>query len=150
MLTGLLLEINKWIDTSIHKKKMVFFTDLNKAPSDAVEITTDEWLLLLDGQDNGMKIVSNQEGYPVLTEQPPLSKENLIALADLKKRKLINEANEHMNSRQWPGKAAIGRLKGEELAQYNLWLDYLDALELVDTSGAPDIEWPTPPAVQAR
>lgn len=55
-----------------------------------------------------------------------------------------------MNSKQWAGKAAIGRLKGEELAQYNLWLDYLDALELVDTSGAPDIEWPTPPAVQAR
>ncbi|EGY2200091.1 TPA: tail fiber assembly protein, partial [Escherichia coli] len=24
------------------------------------------------------------------------------------------------------------------------------ALELIDTSGAPDIEWPTPPAVQAR
>ncbi|EPU3860507.1 tail fiber assembly protein, partial [Escherichia coli] len=23
-------------------------------------------------------------------------------------------------------------------------------LVLVDTSGAPDIEWPTPPAVQAR
>lgn len=71
-------------------------------------------------------------------------------MADLKKRKLINEANEHMNRRQWPGKAAIGRLKGEELAQYNLWLDYLDALELVDTSSAPDIEWLTPPAVQAR
>ncbi|EMY0510945.1 tail fiber assembly protein, partial [Escherichia coli] len=27
---------------------------------------------------------------------------------------------------------------------------YLDALELVDSSSAPDIEWPTPPAVQAR
>ncbi|EFH4709106.1 TPA: tail fiber assembly protein [Escherichia coli] len=132
------------------QKENGFFTDLNKAPSDAVEITTDEWLLLLDGQDNGMKIVSNQEGYPVLTEQPPLSKENLIALVELKKRKIINEANEYMNSRQWPGKAAIGRLKGEELAQYNLWLDYLDALELVDPSSAPDIEWPTPPAVQAR
>ncbi|EFO4496530.1 tail fiber assembly protein, partial [Escherichia coli] len=25
-----------------------------------------------------------------------------------------------------------------------------DALELIDTSSAPDIEWPTPPAVQAR
>ncbi|SPX20566.1 putative phage tail assembly chaperone [Escherichia coli] len=76
-------------------KRKWFFYDLNKAPSDAVEITTDEWLSLLDGQDNGMKIVSNQEGYPVLTEQPPLSKENLIALAELKKGKLINEANEH-------------------------------------------------------
>ncbi|WP_247171040.1 tail fiber assembly protein, partial [Escherichia coli] len=28
------------------------------------------------------------------------------------------------------------------------WLDYLDALELVDTSGAPDIEWPTPPVME--
>ncbi|MQK17566.1 hypothetical protein EI013_03255 [Escherichia coli] len=31
--------------------------------------------------------------------------------------------------------------------QYNSWLDYLDALEAVDTSSAPDINWPTPPAV---
>ncbi|EMV2777266.1 tail fiber assembly protein, partial [Escherichia coli] len=73
-----------------------------------------------------------------------------ILLATAQKQNLIDNANEYMNSKQWPGKAAIGRLKGDELAQYNLWLDYLDALELVDTSGAPDIEWPTPPAVQAR
>ncbi|MFG1163879.1 MULTISPECIES: tail fiber assembly protein, partial [Enterobacteriaceae] len=46
--------------------------------------------------------------------------------------------------------AAMGRLKDAEKVQYNAWLDYLDALEMVDTSGAPDIEWPTPPAVQAR
>ncbi|EAA9514331.1 tail fiber assembly protein [Salmonella enterica subsp. diarizonae] len=26
-----------------------------------------------------------------------------------------------------------------------LWLNYLDALESVDTSSAPDIEWPIPP-----
>ena len=32
------------------------------------------------------------------------------------KRQLINQVNEYMNSKQWPGKnAAIGRLKGEEL-----------------------------------
>ncbi|MFP2753350.1 tail fiber assembly protein, partial [Escherichia coli] len=73
-----------------------------------------------------------------------------ILLATAQKQNLIDNANEYMNSKQWPGKAAIGRLKGDELEQYNLWLDYLDALELVDTSGAPDIEWPTPPAVQAR
>ncbi|HHC4864808.1 TPA: tail fiber assembly protein, partial [Escherichia albertii] len=76
--------------------------------------------------------------------------EEAMLLATAQKQNLIDNANEYMNSKQWPGKAAIGRLKGEELAQYNLWLDYLDALELVDTSSAPDIEWPTPPAVQAR
>ncbi|HAN9558311.1 tail fiber assembly protein [Escherichia coli] len=74
----------------------------------------------------------------------------LSLVGPIKKQQLINQTNEYMNRRQWPGKAAVGRLKGEELTQYNLWLDYLDALELGDISSAPDIEWPTPPAVQAR
>ncbi|EHW4941864.1 tail fiber assembly protein, partial [Escherichia coli] len=73
----------------------------------------------------------------------------LIEITESERQLLINQANEYMNSKQWPGKAAIGRLKDDELAQYNLWLDYLDALELVDSSSAPDIEWPTPPGEQA-
>ena len=83
-------------------------------------------------------------------DKPFKSYEELIEITESERQLLINQANEYMNSKQWPGKAAIGRLKDDELAQYNLWLDYLDALELVDTSSAPDIEWPTPPAVQAR
>ena len=102
-----------------------------------------------------MKIdTSKIEGYAEMTPEQKLAAlegfEYEDHAAELEKQQLINQANNYMNSKQWPGKAAIGRLKGEELAQYNLWLDYLDALELVDTSGAPDIEWPTPPAVQAR
>ncbi|OZU14665.1 hypothetical protein CCO49_23710 [Salmonella enterica subsp. arizonae serovar 47:z4,z23:-] len=50
-----------------------------------------------------------------------------------------------MNSKQWPGKVAIGRLKGDELVQYNFWLDYLDEVTAVDTSTAPDISWPPVP-----
>ncbi|EJT9847159.1 tail fiber assembly protein [Escherichia coli] len=73
------------------------------------------------------------------------AKESAVSEAENKKRLLINEATEYINSKQWPGKAAIGRLKGDELAQYNLWLDYLDELEAVDTSSAPDINWPVPP-----
>lgn len=70
------------------------------------------------------------------------AKESAISAAENKKRLLINEATEYINSKQWPGKAAIGRLKGDELAQYNLWLDYLDALEAVGTSSSFDINWP--------
>ena len=91
-----------------------------------------------------------EDGLPAWADIPPPTREEQIASAETKKQQLINQANDYMNSRQWVGKAAIGRLKGEELAQYNLWLDYLDALELVDTSSAPDIEWPTPAGVQAR
>lgn len=41
----------------------------------------------------------------------------------------------------------MGRLKRDALTQYGLWLDYLDALEAVDTSSAPNIVWPTHPEV---
>ncbi|HCR3065249.1 tail fiber assembly protein [Escherichia coli] len=77
--------------------------------------------------------------------EPDKTKEQLIQEADLEKEGRINSANDYMNSKQWPGKAAIGRLKGDELSQYNLWLDYLDSLEVVDTSTAPNIVWPDVP-----
>ncbi|EHU6088100.1 tail fiber assembly protein [Escherichia coli] len=71
-----------------------------------------------------------------------------VAAAETEKQARIDRANTYINRKQWPGKAALGRLKDEEKEQYNLWLDYLDALEAVDTSSAPDINWPTPPATQ--
>ncbi|HCM9556850.1 TPA: tail fiber assembly protein [Enterobacter kobei] len=70
-----------------------------------------------------------------------------VKAADAQKQSKIELSNEFMNSKQWPGKAAMGRLKDTEKEQYNAWLDYLDALEEVDTTSAPDIEWPTPPEV---
>jgi hypothetical protein len=82
---------------------------------------------------------------PCWIDAPSKSKEQLIAEAEKVRQVLIAQANDYMNSKQWPGKAAIGRLKGDELAQYNSWLDYLDALEAIDTSSAPDINWPVPP-----
>ncbi|TLI73090.1 tail fiber assembly protein, partial [Escherichia sp. E1130] len=72
---------------------------------------------------------------------------DLISAAEAEKQNRIDQANDYMNSKQWPGKAAMGRLKDTEKAQYNLWLDYLDELEAVDTSTAPDIIWPEKPTV---
>ncbi|WP_409250274.1 tail fiber assembly protein [Escherichia coli] len=119
--------------------------------SDIIDVSYDLFLeFTQDRNEEGFMRVAGDDGLPSWGKLPPPTYEELVATSDLQKQRLINQANEYMYSKQWPGKAAIGRLKGEELAQYNLWLDYLDALELVDTSGAPDIEWPTPPAVQAR
>ena len=98
--------------------------------------------LHLNQHSEGKYRCVGEDGMPSWADIPPPTHEEQIAAAELKKQQLINQVNEYMNSKQWPGKAAIGRLKGEELAQYNLWLDYPDALELVETSSAPDIEWP--------
>lgn len=95
----------------------------------------------------GKTLGADDNGYPVWVDVPPPTHEEAVQQAEEKKQQLIDEANDFMNRKQWPGKAAIGRLKGDELAQYGLCLDYLDELEAVDTSSAPNIVWPISPAV---
>ncbi|MDT7073624.1 tail fiber assembly protein [Citrobacter amalonaticus] len=132
-------------------KKLTFYAKeyadrYHEIPNDAVEIS-DEVFSVYSGIPPEGKILSSENGMPAWADAKPPTHEELIAAAEQKKQCLIDQANDYMNSKQWPGKAAIGRLTGDELAQYNLWLDYLDALEAVDTSSAPDINWPVPPEV---
>lgn len=68
-----------------------------------------------------------------------------VAALEAEKKARIDQVNEYLNSKQWPGKAAIGRLNETEKAQYNLWLDYLDELWEVDTGNPLIIKWPAQP-----
>ncbi|MDE9684776.1 tail fiber assembly protein [Citrobacter freundii] len=117
-------------------------------PSDVIEVSDSVRNEYNFSPPEGKQLSSSQN-MPVWIDIPPATREELIAAAERKKQQRIIAANDFMNSKQWQGKAAIGRLKGGELTQYNLWLDYLDALDGVDTSSAPDIEWPMPPGEQA-
>lgn len=94
----------------------------------------------LDGRNR----VTGKDGMPAWADAPEPTPYELAEAVERQRTLLITTANAYMSDRQWPGKAAIGRLKDGELTQYNLWLDYLDALYAVDND-APDIEWPTAP-----
>lgn len=48
-------------------------------PKDAVEISGEDHLSLLEGPANGKMITANKKGYPVLVDPPPLSQEILTA-----------------------------------------------------------------------
>ena len=82
---------------------------------------------------------------PAEPPQPELTHEELVQQAEFQKQTLISQANEYIDSKQWPSKLALGRLSDADKALFNQWLDYLDELEAVDTSEAPDITWPTSP-----
>lgn len=99
-----------------------------------------------DAAPAGKIRIAGADGMPSWADIPPLTHEQLVSAAEADKQKRIDSANAYMNSKQWPGKSAMGRLSDAEKAQYNLWLDYLDALETVDTSTAPDTTWPVQPA----
>lgn len=115
-------------------------------PEGSVEINIEQYTQYAGvAWPDGKVLAADVDNNPVWVDAPPPTHEESVSSAEAQKQMLIDQANEHMNSKQWPGKASLGRLKGDELAQYNAWLDYLDALEAVDTSIAPDITWPDKP-----
>ncbi|MDU5232377.1 tail fiber assembly protein [Actinomyces sp.] len=142
--------------------KQAFYDENTVAiPDDALAVTHEQHISLIAGMnDGGRRVYIGKNGELTLSDSKPsqwhtwdsdtnewvISTDAQIKLADNEKSRLIQDANDYINSKQWPGKAAMGRLKDTEKAQYNLWLDYLDELEAVDTSTAPDIIWPEAPA----
>ncbi|ELY2815624.1 tail fiber assembly protein [Cronobacter turicensis] len=113
-------------------------------PDDAHEIDIAEWQSLVAGQAEGKRI--DFTTFPPCLKEREITRDDEIMLAEQKRALLIDNANAVMNNSQWPGKAALGRLKENERVSYEAWLDYLEALEAVDTSRAPDIHWPQLPA----
>lgn len=99
----------------------------------------------MDRSKEGLIRIAGSDGLPAWGNIPPPTYEELVVHADAEKASRLVEANSYMNDKQWPGKAVLGRLKDDERTQYGLWLDYLDALTLVNTSTAPDIDWPAKP-----
>ncbi|MFP2424297.1 tail fiber assembly protein [Pseudescherichia vulneris] len=123
------------------------FPDSPKIPDASVEISLDTYSNFAGvAWPTGKILGANIVGEPVWIDAPPMSYEEVVMSANAHKQALIDQANAYMNNKQWPGKAAIGRLQGDDLAQYNAWLDYLDALDVIDTSEAPDLTWPVSPS----
>ncbi|EMU8849703.1 tail fiber assembly protein [Proteus mirabilis] len=74
---------------------------------------------------------------------PPLTQEQLTAQALELKRRLMGEVRTETSLLQ--SKLLLGRISEDEKISLNQWLDYLDELEAIDISLAPDIEWPQKP-----
>ncbi|MEM7925906.1 tail fiber assembly protein [Morganella morganii] len=90
-----------------------------------------------------MKPITEDEAD--ILRQPKLTPEQQVEEAEAKKQYLIAEVKSETQMLQT--KLALGRIKDDEKVLLNAWLDYLDLLEAVDVSTAPDIIWPVKPVV---
>ncbi|MEM8239853.1 tail fiber assembly protein [Morganella morganii subsp. sibonii] len=91
----------------------------------------------------GWREISKEEAE--LIANPPPTKEQFIEQAEQQKQMLIAEVS--AETEMLRTKLALKRIKPDEMERLNAWLDYLDELEAVDVSTAPDITWPVKPAV---
>lgn len=76
--------------------------------------------------------------------EPEKTHEELIAEADAEKQYRLDYASSKIVV--WQTKLLMGRkLTTDETASLNAWMDYIDAVTVIDTETAPDIEWPVSP-----
>lgn len=88
-----------------------------------------------------MKKMSTREVEAYLN--PPVSKEQLIAEAEQQKQSLLAEANNAIAPLQ--DAVDLDMATDEEKAQLTAWKKYRVLLNRVDTSLAPNIDWPEKP-----
>lgn len=125
-------------------EKNAYEDSLNGWPVDAVAITEDEYKDLFNGQAAGMVIIADDDGKPYLAMQPDPTHEQLVAAAEQQRQSLIADAIQSISVIQL--KLQAGRkLTVAETARMNLVLDYIDDVQTVDVSMAPNIEWPAVP-----
>ncbi|WP_288444158.1 tail fiber assembly protein [uncultured Serratia sp.] len=125
-------------------EKSVYENSIKGWPADAVAITNDEYKLLFDWQAIGRVIVAGDDGKPYLAAPPEPTQEQLVASAEQHKQTLIDDAIQSINTIQL--KLQAGRkLTIGETARLNVMLDYIDFVQGIDASMAPNIEWPEKP-----
>ena len=116
-------------------------------PDDGVIVSEEEHKKLFMDIPPG-KQIGTLNGKPALIDIPQPTKKELIAIAEVKKSQLREKADSEISWRQDAVDADIAT--DEETSTLTEWKKYRVLLMRVDTSTGPDIEWPTPPAVQAR
>jgi len=113
-------------------------------PSDAIEVSETVYI-----EFSGAAPVGKQRGVinkqPCWEDLPSPTHEEQIEAANVEKKRRVDEANTFIHNQQWPSKLMLDRLDDVGKNEFNQWLNFLDELEAVDTSTAPEITWPKPP-----
>ena len=88
-------------------------------PQDAVEITDETWMELLSGQEEGKIISADENGYPVLTDPPPLSHDELVQVAENERQRLLTHADAVMLD--WRTELMLGEISDANKAKLSAW-----------------------------
>ncbi|MBK5143391.1 tail fiber assembly protein [Budviciaceae bacterium BWR-B9] len=116
-------------------------------PSDLIEIPIDIFNEYSSQPPNGKIRKAGDNGSPCWVDIPPLPHNEQIIQINIQKSRLLDKANYLISNKNWHSKVVLGRISNEEKQEFNKWLNYIDAVNAIDTSTTFDIKWPTPPSV---
>lgn len=116
-------------------------------PADGIDISDEDAIKFNGSNEPAGKCVGQDENGKLCwidRPAPVLTHEEYIERAEQQRKNLIDQAMQSISVIQL--KLQAGRkLTTAETGKLNSTLDYIDAVTAIDTSAAPDIEWPVPP-----
>ncbi|WP_036771395.1 tail fiber assembly protein [Photorhabdus australis] len=112
-------------------------------PNDPVPVTDDIFNEFSGIPPTGKIRFSGKDGLPCWEDIPPPTKEELISIAEAQRAQLIFLANEKIMP--LADAAELDIATAEEMLSLKEWKKYRVMLNRVDTSKAPEIDWPIAP-----
>ena len=112
---------------------------------DDVITVSDETFIEFSGMHpEGKTRGADSAGMPLWIDVPLPTKEQLIQIAEGEKQGLLTNAQRSISL--WQTQLQLGIISDADKAKLIEWMHYITALQAVDTSTAPDINWPQQPA----
>ncbi|UQY45080.1 tail fiber assembly protein [Mixta hanseatica] len=115
----------------------------NSWPEDAIEVSDDIFQTYIAAPPEG-KVRGSIEGEPGWVDVPPLTSEENVTAAANKKSILISDASAIIAPLQ--DAVDLDMATDSEKESLAVWKKYRVLLNRVDTSSAPEIDWPTLPS----
>lgn len=113
-------------------------------PADAILLNDEEVSAYWKQSAPTGKRIGVADGRPVWVDLPPLTHSELVSQADSQKNSLMTEATNAIAPLE--DAVDLDMATDDEKAQLTAWKKFRVLLNRVDTSSAPNIDWPTPPA----
>lgn len=111
-------------------------------PDDLVSVKNDMFTEFSGTPPEG-KVRGVIESKPAWVDTPPLTVGELIRQANEIKQTLTTEANQ--KTQLWQTQLMLGIITDEDKISLTEWMRYVQKVQAVDTSTAPDIIWPEKP-----
>lgn len=110
--------------------------------SDAIDVDDSIFHEFSQIYSDKTRAVGNDD-MPAWVDMPEYVDNDPILSADNKKKRMLSFAKEKIGL--WQTQLQLGMISDTDRASLITWMNYITALQAVDISTAPDIDWPTSP-----
>ncbi|MFW7219965.1 tail fiber assembly protein [Citrobacter sp. BNK-42] len=120
------------------------FIEAGTWPDDVVEVEQNIAAEFMQTPPSGKQRVSGDDGLPAWGDIPPPTRDELIAIAENERQRLLAYADVVMLD--WRTELMLGEISDTNRAKLSAWLAYKNEVKEVDvTIGPENVIWPVPP-----